>query len=149
MKARVGISIVSGRPPSPSCIQGRRDQDEAAISQPTPLAGHAPFRSSSDAEPGGLVRAIRQPCAPLSTRGRVTPARARFLVIHESGDRRTTRPRACFTIGSPHSYPPRLTNGLGPAGASPSEELPRHRHSARQRVDAAVLALVELLPCRA
>jgi hypothetical protein len=35
------------------------------------------------------------------------------------------------------------------AGASPSEELPRHRHSARQRVDAAVLALVELLPCRA
>jgi hypothetical protein len=35
------------------------------------------------------------------------------------------------------------------ANASPSEELPRHRHSARQRVDAAVLALVELLPCRA
>ena len=37
------------------------------------------------------------------------------------------------------------------ANASLSEELsrqlPRHRHSARQRVDAAVLALVELLPC--
>jgi hypothetical protein len=35
------------------------------------------------------------------------------------------------------------------ASLSPSEELPRHRHSARQRVDAAVLVLVELLPCRA
>jgi hypothetical protein len=47
----------------------------------------------------------------------------------------TTRPRACFiTIGPPRSYPPRLTNGLGSASASPSEELPRHCHSARQRV---------------
>jgi hypothetical protein len=27
-----------------------------------------------------------------------------------AGGRRTTRPRACFTIGSPRSYPPRLTN---------------------------------------
>ena len=38
----LGIQIVSGRPPSPSCIQGRRDQDGIAISQPTPLAEHAP-----------------------------------------------------------------------------------------------------------
>jgi hypothetical protein len=42
MKAREGIQIVSGRPPSPSCIQGRRDRDGIAISQPTPLAEHAP-----------------------------------------------------------------------------------------------------------
>jgi hypothetical protein len=72
------------------------------------------------------------------------PRERDFWLSIRGGGRRTTRPRACFTIGSPRSYPPRLTNGLGPAGASPSEELPRHRHSARERVDAAVLALVEL-----
>jgi hypothetical protein len=36
-----------------------------------------------------------------------------------------------------------------PLARLPSEELPRHRHSARQRVDASVPALIELLPCRA
>jgi hypothetical protein len=77
------------------------------------------------------------------------PRERKFWLPIRAGGKRTTRPRACFAIGSPRSYPPRPTNGLGPAGASPSEELPRHRHSARQLVDAAALALVELLPCRA
>ena len=54
----LGIQIVSGRPPSPSCIQGRRDQDGIAISQPTPLAEHAPFPTLGQLNLRGMVTPV-------------------------------------------------------------------------------------------
>jgi hypothetical protein len=64
---------------------------------------------------------MRWNLAPLCQPEDVLHPRERdFWLPIRGGGRRTTRPRACFTIGSPRSYPPRLTNGLGPAGASPS-----------------------------
>ena len=96
-----------------------------------------------------LVRAMRQPMHPsVDPRTRRTLPERDFFIVHYS--RREDNAAACLLYD-------RLTPLLSAAtyerirtaSASPSEELPRHRHSARQRIDAAVLALIELLPSRA
>src|ERR1700730_9923223 len=92
-----------------SCIQGRRDQDGIAISQPTPLAEHAPeetfpVRSANGA--GGWKRDIvSRAVSGVSTYGQTLDAQLEQL-----------RAAGC---SSRNIYREKVTGARGPARASP------------------------------